>query len=109
MLDGLQSLDGWQVNGSIEQRIPHNLSVAFEDLDAELLLTMLPELALATGSACSAGSLKNSVTLKAIGLSDELASGTVRIGFGRTTTVEDVQTATALLCERVRLIRGIGA
>ena len=109
MLDGLQSLDGWQVNGSIEQRIPHNLSVAFEDVDAELLLTMLPELALATGSACSAGSLKDSVTLKAIGLSDELASGTVRIGFGRTTTVEDVQTAAALLCERVRLIRGIGA
>ena len=109
MLDGLQSLDGWQVNGSIEQRIPHNLSVAFEDVDAELLLTMLPELALATGSACSAGSLKDSVALKAIGLSDELASGTVRIGFGRTTTVEDVQTAAALLCERVRLIRGIGA
>ena len=55
MLEGLSSLGGWQVNGSLEDRVPHNLSIAFEGVDAEILLDSLPQLALATGSACSAG------------------------------------------------------
>ena len=50
MLDALSDLDGWQVNGSLEERIPHNLSIAFEGVDAEVLLASMPELALATGS-----------------------------------------------------------
>lgn len=105
MLEGLSSLEGWQVNGSLEDRVPHNLSIAFEGVDAEMLLESLPELALATGSACSGGALKESETLKAIGLPRSLAEGTVRIGFGRTTTVDEVRTAAALLRERVELLR----
>ena len=105
MLDGLEGLDGWQVNGSLEDRVPHNLSIAFEDVDADVLLASVPELALATGSACSAGSLNRSETLRAIGLPDALADGTVRIGFGRTTTGEEVRTAARLLCDRVRSLR----
>ena len=105
MLHGLSSLDGWQVNGSLEDRVPHNLSIAFDGVDAEVLLESLPELALATGSACSGGALKESETLKAIGLPRSLADGTVRIGFGRTTTVEEVRAATALIRERVELLR----
>ena len=105
MLDELEGLDGWQVNGSLEDRIPHNLSIAFEDVHADVLLASVPELALATGSACSAGSVKRSETLRAIGLPDSLADGTVRIGFGRTTTSDEVGTAARLLCDRVRSLR----
>ncbi len=106
MLEGLADLSRWQVNGSLEERIPHNLSIAFEDVDADLLLASLPELALATGSACSGGSLKESETLRAIGLSNVLAAGTVRLGFGRTTTCDHVHKAAGLLCDKVRSIRG---
>ena len=106
MLDALSELDGWQVNGSLEERIPHNLSIAFEGVDADLLLASTPELALSTGSACSSGSLKESETLRAIGLPDDLAGGTVRIGFGRTTTVEEVRKAAKVLRDRVSLLRG---
>ena len=106
MLEGLADLSRWQVNGSLEERIPHNLSIAFEDIDADLLLASLPELALATGSACSGGSLKESETLRAIGLSNDLAAGTVRLGFGRTTTYDQVHKAAGLLCDKVRSIRG---
>ena len=105
MLEGLSSLGGWQVNGSLEDRVPHNLSIAFDGVDAEVLLESLPELALATGSACSGGALKESETLKAIGLPRSLADGTVRIGFGRTTTVGEATTAAALIRERVELLR----
>ena len=105
MLEGLSGLGGWQVNGSLEERVPHNLSIAFDGVDAELLLESLPALALATGSACSGGALKESETLKAIGLPRSLADGTVRIGFGRTTTDDEVRTAAALIRERVELLR----
>ena len=109
MLDGLADLGGWQVNGSLEERIPHNLNIAFEGVDAEVLLASLPELALATGSACSAGSLKGSETLRAIGLPVDLAEGSVRIGFGRTTTTDEVRMAAKLLREQVRLLRRAAA
>ncbi len=106
LLDGLADLDGWRVNGSLDERIPHNLSIAFEGVDAEALLASTPELALSTGSACSSGSLRNSTTLTAIGLPEDLARGTVRIGFGRTTTLDDVLTAAAILRNRVAALRG---
>ena len=105
MLDALSGLGGWQVNGSLEERVPHNLSLAFEGVDAEVLLASMPELALATGSACSAGAMKGSETLRAIGLSEALADGTVRIGFGRTTTLDDIRAAANLLCDRVISLR----
>ena len=105
MLDALANLEGWQVNGSLDERIPHNLSIAFDRVDAQVLLASIPELALSTGSACSSGSLKESETLKAIGLSDELSNGTIRIGFGRTTTFDEIKIAADLLCQRVVSLR----
>ena len=105
MLEGLSDLDGWQVNGTLEERVPHNLSIAFDGVPAEALLASVPELALATGSACNGGALKESETLRAIGLPRDLADGTVRIGFGRTTTVEEVRRAATLIRERVNLLR----
>ena len=104
-LQGLSELDGWQVNGSLDERIPHNLSIAFEGVDADVLLSKTPELAIATGSACSSGALRQSTTLVAIGLPDPLANGTVRIGFGRTTTLDEVVFAAATLSSRVTSLR----
>lgn len=109
MLEALASLDRWRVNGSLEERIPHNLNIAFEGVDADALLASMPELALATGAACSSGALKGSETLKAIGLADDLADGTVRMGFGRTTTLDEVQVAADLLCDRVGMLRIMAA
>ena len=104
-LQSLADLDGWHVNGSLDERIPHNLSIAFEGIDADVLLSTTPELAIATGSACSSGALRRSTTLAAIGLSDALAHGTVRIGFGRTTTLDEVIFAATTLCARVDALR----
>ena len=104
-LQGLADLDGWQVNGSLDERIPHNLSIAFDHIDADILLSTTPELAVATGSACSSGALRRSTTLAAIGLPEPLAQGTVRIGFGRTTTLDEVVFAATTLCRRVAALR----
>ena len=60
---------------------------------------------MATGAACSSGALRGSTTLAAIGLPEPLAQGTVRIGFGRTTTLDEVVFAAATLCNRVTALR----
>lgn len=81
------------VNGSADGRIPHNLNVSFENIDADALLDLLPTVALATGSACSSGAIGKSRVLRAMGLSDQRATGAVRIGFGRPSTAEEIDEA----------------
>jgi cysteine desulfurase len=88
------------VMGSMHERIPHNLSLAFPGVDADALVGSLPEVAISTGSACSAGALGTSHVLEAVA-AGELASSTIRIGFGRATTVEEVADAARLICDSV--------
>jgi cysteine desulfurase len=106
MLSGLSRIDGWQVNGALDARVPHNLSIAFADVDADALISVLPQLALSTGSACSSRAIGRSATLAAIGLDEETAAGTIRLGFGRTTTERQGADAAALIVEAVERLRG---
>ena len=105
LLDGLKDIDGVSLNGSQEQRIPHNLNLAFSGVDGELLLLALRDLALSTGSACTSASVEPSYVLRAIGLSDELAHSSIRLSLGRFTTPEDVQHAAEVLCKAVERLR----
>jgi len=87
LLGGLTSrLSGVQVNGDPERRIPGNLNLSFEGIGAEALMETMPDLALSSGSACTSASVEPSYVLRALGLSDERAAGSVRIGLGRFTT-----------------------
>ena len=83
------------------------LHVSFPGLDAERLIFMLERqgVMVATGSACAANKGTQSHVLKAIGMSDELIAGSLRISLGRLSTEENVKKATALLVEVVRAER----
>jgi cysteine desulfurase len=94
------------VNGSIDQRIPHNLNIALPGIDADALLAAAPLLSIATGSACSSGALKRSHVLTAIGIDAERADGSIRIGFGRDTTDEDVRYAVAMVTDAAFRVTG---
>jgi len=83
-------LDGVRVNGSMAQRLPANLNLGFSDINADALLTALPEIALSTGSACSSAAPEPSHVLRALGLTEAEARSSVRFGLGRTTTEEEV-------------------
>jgi cysteine desulfurase len=80
-------------NGAIHNRLPGNSSLTFHGVDAEALIANLPEFALSTGSACTSGALEPSHVLLAIGLSREQAYGTLRVGLGRFTIMEEVKWA----------------
>lgn len=81
-----------RLNGDRNQRLPGNVNFSFEFIEGESLLLMLDMkgIAASSGSACTSGSLDPSHVLLAIGLSHEIAHGSLRITFGKENTHEDV-------------------
>lgn len=85
----------YKVNGSLKSRIPNNLSITFPGVRAASLMSRSKEIAFSTGSACSSKSDLPSPVLKAIGLTDEEVKSTVRLGFGRFNTEDEVNYSAA--------------
>lgn len=78
----------YHLNGDPVNRIPGNISVAVKGVTSVQLMAMLPNYSISTGSACSTG--KKSHVLQAINCTDEVISGTIRVGFGRFSQKEDI-------------------
>jgi cysteine desulfurase len=81
---------GWTINGSSDTRHHGNLNIRREGLDAARLIADLRDIAFSLGSACASGSGRPSHVLRAIGLSDREARSSIRIGFGRYTTQDEL-------------------
>jgi cysteine desulfurase len=80
----------WIVNGSVEQRYHGNFNIRRDGLDAARLISDLRDIAFSLGSACASGSGRPSHVLRALGLSDSQARSSVRLGFGRYTSEEEL-------------------
>ncbi|HET7697015.1 MAG TPA: IscS subfamily cysteine desulfurase [Vicinamibacterales bacterium] len=94
LLHGLRArVPGLRVNGTLEQRLPHNLHISFDGIEGERLLMALGDLAVSTGSACASGSQAPSHVLQAIGATSDMAAASIRFGLGRSTTEADVDYA----------------
>ncbi|MEU8206428.1 cysteine desulfurase family protein [Streptosporangium sp. NPDC049046] len=88
---------GVRLNGHPEQRLPGTLNVSLPGVLTRDLLSNLPGLAAATGSACHTGDPEPSTVLTAMGLDRERALSAIRLSLGRWTTEADVDRAAALL------------
>ena len=90
----LLAVEGARVNGHRIERLCNNISVTFPYVRADdLMMALRNEVAISSGSACSSAereSGKTSHVLNAMGIDDELARCTVRIGLGRFNTEEEV-------------------
>lgn len=96
-----------QRNGSIANRLPHNSSLTFKGIDAEALIVNMPELAISTSSACTSGALEPSIVLQAIGLSRDDAYSTIRIGFGRFNTDDEIKIVADILVRSIQKLRSV--
>ncbi len=85
-------LRGWTINGSVELRYHGNLNVRRDGLDVARLMSDCRDIAFSAGSACASGSGRSSHVLRAIGLSDAQARSSIRLGFGRYTTEDELRT-----------------
>jgi len=98
-------LDEIQVNGHPTERLPNNLNVSFGYVDGEALLVGLSDVAVSTGAACTSAKLEPSHVLRAMGVSEELAQGSLRFGLGRFNTEEEVEYVAGRVIETVGRLR----
>lgn len=89
----------WTLNGSAEQRWHGNLNIRKDGLDVARLMSECREVMFSAGSACASGSGRTSHVLRAIGLRDAQAKSSIRLGWGRYTTREDMQRACKLIIQ----------
>jgi len=89
--------EGWTINGSTAHRYKGNLNIRREGVDAARLIADLRDIAFSLGSACASGSGRPSHVLRALGLSTREARCSLRLGFGRYTTQEELAAA----CHRI--------
>lgn len=92
------------VTGSPKRRLPGSLHVSFPGLDGERLVFALESrgVLLATGSACAANKGTRSHVLTAMGLSDQVADGSLRMTLGRLSDDTTVTASAAAIIEVVR-------
>jgi len=103
----LATLPGLTLNGHPVRRVPGILSVTVDGVEGESLLQSLPDLAIASGSACASTNAEPSYVLRALGHSDRLAQSTLRLSLGRFTTGDHVEYAAQRVREEVERLRAI--
>ena len=104
--EGLLRIGGTSVNGNREDRLRHTTNISFRGVDGEALLAALgKDIALSSGSACTSASMEPSYVLKALGLDDDLAHSSLRLGLGRWSTADEVEYAIRRIGETVALLR----
>ena len=89
------------LNGHATRRLPNNVNLSFAHVEAEGLIAALRFVAVSSGSACASETREPSYVMKALGATDERALAAVRFGFGRITTVQDVDEVVDRLVEAV--------
>jgi len=89
-------------NGHPQRKLPNTLSLSFNNIVADKLISKLPGLAISTGAACHAAEIQISHVLKAMGVPDEYAQGTIRVTTGALTTEAEAKTAAKMIIDAVR-------
>ena len=113
----LAEIEGVSVNGPLrlrsgqarELRLPGNLNVSFDRIEADSLILAMKHFSLSSGSACSSGDKGPSRVLKAIGADDAAAMGSIRFGLGKSNTAEHISMLVDDLKRVVRKLREISA
>lgn len=101
----LRRINGLTVNGGSANRLPHVSNVTIPNIDGSRLIRSLKNLAVSQGSACTSGTVEPSHVLRSMGVSEELALSSLRIGLGRLTMPDDIETAIEDIDEVVNNLR----
>ena len=101
----LDAIPDVYLNGDREQRYAGNINLSFAYIEGESMIMALKDLAVSSGSACTSASLEPSYVLRALGVGDELAHTSIRFGFGRFTTDEEVDYAIQVITGSIAKLR----
>ena len=99
------NLEKAYLNGDPEKRLPGCINVRFEGVEGESIMLGMPEICVSSGSACASTTLEPSHVLRAISDREDTAHTSLRIGFGRFTTLEEVDYTASKIIEVVNHLR----
>ena len=102
LLDGVKDV---YLNGDREARWPGNVNLSFAYVEGESMIMAIKDLAVSSGSACTSASLEPSYVLRSLGVSEDMAHTSIRFGFGRFTTDEEVDFAINLIKNSIDKLR----
>ena len=107
LTEQLLAIPGTHLNGDAAQRLPGNVNITFDGVEAETLLLLLDEAGIcaSAGSACSAGAVEPSHVLLALGLTPAQAKSTLRLTLDAANTSEEIDTAAAVITACVQRLR----
>jgi cysteine desulfurase len=101
----MKAIPNVYINGDEKHRVPGNINLSFAYIEGESMLMAIKDLAVSSGSACTSASLEPSYVLRALGLDEEMAHTSIRFGFGRFTTQEEVDFAIETVKKHVNKLR----
>lgn len=101
----VSSLDSIQLNGDADNRIPGNLNLLINGVKSDTLMSNIRDISFSTGATCASDTGKPSRILKAIGLTDEEAKSSVRLGIGRFNTREEIEYAAEKFIDVITKLR----
>lgn len=107
LIDGILSIPGTELTGHPTQRSPSIASFVFSGIDGQPLVLALDKRGVyaSSGSACSEGQVSTSHVLKAMGYTEEIGRGSLRLSIGWDTTEADVRYIIRAVKESVEELR----
>ena len=102
-----EQLDDVVLNGDRDHRFPGNLNLSFSFVEGESLMMGMRDVAVSSGSACTSASLEPSYVLRALGVEEEMAHTSIRMGIGRMTTESEIDYVIATIVEHVNKLRAM--
>lgn len=111
LIEGALKIPGSYLNGDPVQRLPGNVNLSFENVEAQSLLLLLDQngICASAGSACTAGSLEPSHVLRSIGLPPKLARGSLRLTLSYQNTEEEVNEILRILPTAIQKVRSLSS
>ncbi|CAL1329548.1 Cysteine desulfurase IscS [Candidatus Providencia siddallii] len=105
LLKGIKDIKGIFINTDFKHSAPHILNISFENVENELLLILLKDLAVSSGSACNSNNLESSYVLRSLGISNKLAHNSIRFSIGRFTKKKEINYAIKLINDVIEKIK----
>ena len=107
LIDSLSKIEGVSVNADRRRCVPDILNIRFAGVESEALIMKLKDIAISTGSACTSASIEPSHVLKAMGLDEDAAFGSIRLSLGRFTTDAEIASASVKIARAVRELQAV--
>jgi len=109
-VDGVRNrIDDIRIIGDQKNRVPNTVNIAFKAIEGESIVLSLDlkGVAVSSGSACSSGAVEPSHVILAMGVSPDLAQGSIRFSFGRSNNESDIDYLLDILEQEINRLRSI--